>query len=96
MSRLKRTKSGVFTIENSVSTAQLTPENFRDFIIPTDSVISFPAAFLTASEEKKLINGVPVSKGLAKGEYKIYLADGSFYGIGSSDGINFKTRTKLC
>ncbi|MCD7729077.1 MAG: tRNA pseudouridine(55) synthase TruB [Clostridia bacterium] len=96
MSALVRTKSGMFTLENSVRTRDLNADNFESYLIPADMVVDFPSVHLTAVEDKKITNGVPVQKGLACGDYKIYLADGSFYGIGSSDGINFKTRTKLC
>ncbi|MCD8041287.1 MAG: tRNA pseudouridine(55) synthase TruB [Clostridia bacterium] len=96
MSALVRTQSGMFDINNSVRTADLSADNFKNYIIPADSVIDFPAYRLTAAEEKKLLNGVPLQNSLPQGNYKIYLADESFYGIGFSDGKIFKKRTKLC
>ena len=96
MNALCRTKSGPFEIEYSVETRQLDRDNIYASLIPADSVLPYPEVKLTAGEEKKYLNGVPVAAELAAGQYRIYRADGTFYGVGESDGINLKSRLKLC
>ena len=96
MSALTRTQSGPFSIENSVKTQDLDCDNIFASLIPADSVLPYPAIKLSCGEEKKYLNGVPVECGLAEGQYRIYRADGSFYGTGASDGTILKSRLKLC
>lgn len=96
MNALIRTQSGPFRIENSVKTQDLDCDNIYDSLIPADSVLPYPAKVLTGGEEHKYLNGVPVECGLAEGQYRIYLADGSFYGVGCCDGTFLKSRLKLC
>lgn len=96
MSALTRTKSGPFEIENSVETRELSRENIAASLIPADSVLPYPRKVLSSGEEKKYLNGVPLNCALEKGEYRIYRADGTFYGVGTSDGTILKSRLKLC
>ena len=96
MNALIRTESGGFKIENSVETRDLTRENIYASLIPADAVLPYPRKILSAGEEKLYLNGVPVKCGLAAGQYRIYRADGSFYGVGQSDGTILKSRLKLC
>lgn len=96
MNALTRTESGGFKIENSVETRSLTRENIYASLIPADAVLPHPRKILSAGEEKLYLNGVPVKCGLAAGQYRIYRADGSFYGVGQSDGTILKSRLKLC
>ena len=96
MNSLVRTKSGCFEIENSVETRCLNCENISDFLVPADSVLPYPCKTLDAREEKLYLNGVPAPCGLPEGLYRIYRQDGSFHGVGFSDGTNLKSRLKLC
>ncbi len=96
MNALVRTQSGPFLLENSVKTQDLDCDNIAASLIPADSVLPHPAKVLSCGEEKKYLNGVPVNCGLAAGQYRIYRADGSFYGVGESDGTILKSRLKLC
>lgn len=96
MSALCRTESGGFKIENSVETRLLDRDNIYASLIPADSVLPYPAKVLTCGEEKLYLNGVPARCGLAAGQYRIYRSDGSFYGVGVSDGTTLKSRLKLC
>lgn len=96
MNALTRTQSGPFLIENSVKTQDLDCDNIFASLIPADSVLPYPAKVLTGGEEKKYLNGVPVECGLASGQYRIYRTDGTFYGVGQSDGTILKSRLKLC
>lgn len=96
MSALTRTKSGVFTIENSVSTSELTADNVQDFIIPCDSVLPYDSIYLQGLQAKKVFNGLSVPCGYGDGDYKLYNEEHNFYGIASVSGGILKVRTKLC
>lgn len=96
MSALERVKSGVFTIENAVNIDDLTAENIKDYLIPTDSVLDFADFYPDAKQAKKLFNGLRAECGLCDGLYKLYGADGGFYGIAEAAGGLVGVRTKLC
>ena len=96
MSGLVRTKSGCFDIKDAVKTEELTPNNFENFIIATDSVLPFDSVYPTEYEAKRLFNGLSVPCTYADGLYKIYFTDGSFYGLAEAKANNLKVRTKLC
>ena len=96
MSGLVRTKSGPFTIENSVQTKNLSLQNLGDHIIKTQDVLSFEEIYPSATEAKKLMNGLAVDCGKADGIYKFYDANGSFYGLAEVKENILKVRTKLC
>lgn len=95
MSSLIRTKSGVFTIDNSVKTTQLTKENYQNYIISTESVTPFEQVYVEGNDAKKVLCGVGIESGLNDGLYKIYL-DSNFYGIAEVKNSILKARTKLC
>ncbi len=95
MSALQRVASGVFTVDNSVCTHSLNKENIENYIIPTDSILSFESIFPNDSESFKLFNGLPVPSLKADGVYKIY-KNGSFYGLAEVKQSLLKVRTKLC
>lgn len=96
MSSLIRTKSGLFTIENSVCTENLTPENIADYIIKTEDVLSFDSIYPSEAEAKKLLNGLTVPCNRADGIYKFFNSTGSFYGLAEVKQNVLKVRTKLC
>lgn len=96
MSALTRTKSGIFTIENSVSTSALTCENIEKYFIPCDRVLPYESIYVNGETAKRVLNGLAVKCGKADGTYKLYKENNDFYGIAVvSDGI-LKVRTKLC
>lgn len=96
MSALVRTKSGVFDISSAVPTDMLNKENVSRYIIETDSVLPFESFYPSATEAKRLFNGLSAECGLSNGTYKIYYTDGSFYGLAESKDNFLKVRTKLC
>ncbi len=89
---LRRTASGIFTAETAVPPEKLTPENWRDYLIKTDSVLPFSAIF---SEDKRLLQGQKVETELQDGLYKLYFA-GEFYGLARAAGGLLKAEKKLC
>ncbi len=96
MSALTRTKSGIFKIEDSVSTSELNAENVQNYLIPCDSVLPYESIYLRGRDAKKVFNGVPLPCDLGDGDYKIYNEEHSFYGIAVVSGGILKVRTKLC
>ena len=95
MSALRRTKSGIFTLENAINIEELTEENIQKIVIPTDMVLPFPVLELTSPKKDKIFDGVAIPTDFADGEYKFY-RDGAFYGIAEVRNGKAKIKTKLC
>ncbi|MBQ9729287.1 MAG: tRNA pseudouridine(55) synthase TruB [Clostridia bacterium] len=95
MSALRRTKSGVFTIEKSVKIADLTEENINEYLIPTESVLPFERLELTAKNRAKIFDGVAIETDAKDGQYKFY-REGVFYGIATVENGFAKLTKKLC
>ena len=92
MSALRRTQSGVFTIENSVPQNDLTEENIESFLIPTDSILPYPTL---EWNNFHIFHGLPVKSKQADGLYKVY-DDNGFYGIAEVKSGQAVMKTKLC
>lgn len=92
MAALARTECGIFTLQNAVPFRELTEENLRDYLIPTEDVLPFPAL---ESDDEKLYHGLPVPVEAADGQYKLYRG-GRFYGLARVSGGSLKTEKKLC
>ncbi len=99
MSALRRTKSGVFTLGESIpfSLLQSDPslEELETYLIPTERVLPYPVLPLTSQEEQRLLGGLTVQTDSEDGLYKIYQGE-SFYGIAEVNGGKAKAKTKLC
>lgn len=93
MSALTRTESGAFRIENAVSPDELTEENVRDFIIPTESVLPMPR--LVVPVDDRIFSGIKTAVSAADGEYRLYRGE-EFYGMAAVKNGAFVTVTKLC
>lgn len=96
MSALERTKSGIFSIENSVRVESLTENNIREYIIPCDGVLPYESIYAEGDTAKKLFNGVSVKCGLCDGTYKLYNGRTDFYGLAVAEDGVLKVKTKLC
>lgn len=92
MSALKRTKSGAFTIENSVDLTLLTADNISDYIIKTEDILTYPTINI---DNFHIYHGLPVRTDFPDGLYKIFDSEG-FYGIAEVTGGMAKIKTKLC
>ena len=95
MTALRRTKSGLFCERDAVRLDALTEENVADYLIPTDSVLPFPAYESEGDETRRLLNGQKVGLPLKDGDYKYY-ANGSFYGVLTVEQGVGRVRMKLC
>lgn len=99
MSALRRTKSGVFTLENAIPFSLLEQdppmEELEKYLIPTERVLPFEKLALFGKQAERIFNGVAVPVEEADGLYTID-KDGSFYGIAEVKNGYAKTKTKLC
>jgi len=92
MSALRREKSGIFTLDNSVPLELLTEENAAKYIIKTEDVLPYPEI---KCENFHIFHGLPVKTDYPDGLYKIFDENG-FYGVAEASGGFAKIKTKLC
>ncbi len=88
MTKLVRTRSGVFTAENSVAFDELkesaSPERY---LLPSDSAVDFAKLALTAAQAERLLNGLYDEYDLPDGLYRVY-NENAFWGVGQvADGL---------
>ena len=83
MSALRRTKSGIFTLENSVRVEDL-KEDWERYLIPADEAVDFPVIVLDKARERRIKNGLSTPSLCEDGLYKIY-GCGGFLGIAASE-----------
>ncbi len=95
MSALRRTQSGIFTVENAISIEDLTEENIAAAVIPTEDVLPYGVLTLDSPRAYKIFDGVAIETGASDGLYKFYKDDG-FYGIAEVKNGKAKIKTKLC
>ncbi|MBE7085314.1 MAG: tRNA pseudouridine(55) synthase TruB [Clostridiales bacterium] len=99
MSALRRTKSGIFTVDKAIPYAllekDLPVEELEQYVIPTESTLPYPTLFLQGKKTERFFNGMSVEVDEADGLYKIYKED-AFYGIAEVANGRAKAKTKLC
>lgn len=99
MSALRRTQSGIFTLNNAIPFSKLEADpsiaELEKYIIPTESVLPFERLLLSEKQEKKLYHGQMVDVDKTDGLYKIYQGE-VFYGIAEVKNGLAKAKTKLC
>ena len=99
MSGLRRTKSGYFALENALPfdlfLSDPSPEEMERYIIPTERTLPLQRLTL-AGKWESIFNGVAVEPDAADGLYKLYRADGEFYGLAEVEKGFAKAKTKLC
>ena len=99
MSALKRTQSGVFTLENAIpfSVFERDPslEDLERYLIPTDKVLPFETLRISGKSAEKLLHGLAVDCKETDGLYKLELS-GEFYGVAEVKDGKAKAKIKLC
>ena len=99
MSSLRRTQSGVFTLEKAIPFSVLeqdpTLEELEKYLIPTESVLPFARLELTERETEKILHGQFITVSQADGLYKLYQGE-LFYGLAEVKEGKAKAKTKLC
>lgn len=88
MSKLDRVQSGIFDYSNGVTyDTLLKAKSVEEFIIPSDSVLSFDKLVLSNERATKMLNGVYEKYGFDDGVYRVY-NEREFWGVGTvKDGI---------
>ena len=90
MTSLVRTQSSVFTADSSVKLNDLTPDNYRDFVIPADRLFDYDKITVKGDVLRKILNGNSVKfEGISDGKmYRVYDENGRFLCISyAEDGI---------
>lgn len=92
MSKLKRTASGVFCIENGVTVQEfMDSDNPMKYILPPDVAVSFPKIRLSGKQAQKILDGVYEDYGFEDGTYRVYNED-EFWGVGVADKGRLKIK----
>jgi len=93
LSSLRRTRAGVFTIENAHSPDEITQGDGSSVLLPVDTLFQkFPAITLTENSTKQAKNGALHSIGEANpGTYRFYAPDGEFLLLGDIKNNKVKT-----
>lgn len=81
MTNLVRTRSGIFTIENSFSLDEIAEKGLSSCLVEADKTVFYPSLTLSAEEEKRLLNGLYDDFSLENGLYKVY-GESGFLGVG--------------
>lgn len=81
MTNLVRTRSGIFTIENSFTLDEIEQKGLSSCLVEADKTVFYPSLTLSAEEEKRLLNGLYDDFSLENGLYKVY-GESGFLGVG--------------
>lgn len=84
MSKLTRSVSGIFTLENGVSVEEFkASSNPEKYLISPDLAVDFPKVVLTNNQATRILNGLFDKYELQDGLYRVY-NENEFWGVGSS------------
>ena len=84
MSGLCRTKSGKFSIDNSVGVEELiNSDDPEKYIIPADFAVDYEKLTLEEKQAQKILDGVYEDYGFTDGIYRVYNGE-EFWGIGKA------------
>ena len=81
MTNLVRTRSGIFTIENSFSLDEIEQNGLSECLVRADKTVFYPSLTLSAEKEKRLLNGLYDDFLVENGLYKVY-GESGFLGVG--------------
>lgn len=103
MTDLKRTRTSLFSEENSINIEELTEDNIKDNIISIEEALKkFDKIVVNDKFDKLLVNGVRVfDKRLTDDKieidrlYRVYNKEGSFIGLGRKNKEGFKIEKLL-
>ena len=93
MSSLRRTKSGVFSVDNAYTIAEIQEAADRGeeekLLIPIDTLFAgYTKLSVDADSEKKLKNGCIINTSSPDGRFRVYSEDGEFLLLGDvKDGV---------
>jgi tRNA pseudouridine55 synthase len=82
MSKLTRTASGVFSMENGVTVEEfMSSDNPQKYILPADMAVDFNKIVLSSAQAQKILDGVYEDYGYLDGTYRVY-NQSEFWGVG--------------
>ena len=82
MSKLVRTRCGVFTLDNGVEIQEFKSEtDLNKYLIPADCAVSFEKLNLNKKQAQKILDGVYENYGFDDGTYRVY-NENAFIGVG--------------
>lgn len=93
MSSLRRTKSGVFSVDNAYTIAEIQEAADRGeeekLLLPIDTLFAgYPKLSVDADSEKKLKNGCIINTSAPDGRFRVYSESGEFLLLGDvKDGV---------
>ena len=93
MSSLRRTKSGVYSVDNAYTIAEIQEAADRGeeekLLLPIDTLFAgYPKLSVDADSEKKLKNGCIINTSSPDGRFRVYSEDGEFLLLGDvKDGV---------
>ena len=96
MSSLRRTKSGVFSVDNAYTIAEIQEAADRGeeekLLLPIDTLFAgYTKLSVDADSEKKLKNGCIINTSSPDGRFRVYSEDGEFLLLGDVKGGVMKT-----
>lgn len=82
MTKLERSQSGIFTIENGVTLEEFrNSTNPEQYLIPPEDAVDYEKVVLTNEQATKILNGVFSKYPLKDGLYRVF-NESEFWGIG--------------
>ena len=82
MSKLCRTASGVFNLQNGVDVEEFkNSKNPQDYLLSADMAVDYQKLILTGKQAQKILDGVYEDYGFADGIYRVY-NEQEFWGVG--------------
>ena len=93
MSKLTRTASGVFCMENGVTVQEfMDSDNPEKYILPSDIAVNFEKITLTPQQAQKILDGVYEDYGFKDGIYSVY-NEQEFWGVGQAEQGKLKIKS---
>ena len=85
MSKLTRTASGIFCMENGVTVQEfMDSDNPEKYILPSDIAVNFEKITLSPKQAQKILDGVYEDYGFKDGIYRVYNGQ-EFWGVGQAE-----------
>ena len=93
MSKLTRTASGVFCMENGVTVQEFMDSDCPEkYILPSDIAVGFEKITLTPQQAQKILDGVYEDYGFKDGVYRVY-NENEFWGVGQAEQGKLKIKS---
>lgn len=95
MTKLVRTKSGLFTLDNAVSFNDIDGVNLQDYIISPDKILTNESIYLDKTSSVELSFGRLVIVDKPNGFYKVYNSENEFVGVGEICNTHLKIKAYI-